>query len=155
MSKKKGKGQQWSHKKKEKAQKEREMAFHSGKTAFVAGIILLITMVETVVELFVTMPCWINVVLVLFVSTLIILFLGKKVFDKMLASKNDQKVLSKNVIKFGDLLTFWSLLFYIWDKSVIALQDKASPLEVKIFTIVFVSIGAFGAFYLLTRKFDS
>ena len=87
-----------SPKRREQKKKENEMNFFSVKASFVAGIVLIITIIKDIMELFIIIPPLIVGCNLVFCLLLAYLVLGTRVFDK--------KLKAKSVSNFGNFLTF-------------------------------------------------
>lgn len=126
-----------------KRKKEAEMNFFATKATFVAGIVVLITIVKDILELYVQIPVW-GVALYLGICFIVhILVLCTTIFDK--------KMRTKGVTNFGNFLTIISILIFIIENSVIKYTNNTC---IENIIVVYIFVGAIiGALYLLFTKY--
>lgn len=92
-----------SAKRREQKKREKEMGFFSVKASFVAGFILIITILKDILELFIIIPPLVVGGYLTLCLLMAFLVLGTRIFDK--------KLKSKAVSNFGNFLTFGSIFF--------------------------------------------
>lgn len=133
-----------SAKRREQKKREKEMNFFSVKASFVAGFVLIITIIKDIIELFFTIPPIIVGCSLVLCLLLAYLALGTRVLDK--------KLKSKSVSNFGNFLTFGSVIFFVVENSVIKYADVNSRCDAIIATISIGTTLIAGAVYLLFHK---
>ena len=133
-----------SPKRREQKKKENEMNFFSVKASFVAGIVLIITIIKDIMELFIIIPPLIVGCNLVFCLLLAYLVLGTRVFDK--------KLKAKSVSNFGNFLTFGSVIFFVVENSVIKYTNANSRIDAIIATTLIGTTLIAGAAYLLFCK---
>ena len=133
-----------SPKRREQKKKEKEMNFFSVKASFVAGFVLIITIIKDIMELFIIIPPLIVGCNLVFCLLLAYLVLGTRVFDK--------KLKSKSVSNFGNFLTFGSVVFFVVENSVIKYANANSRIDAIIATTLIGTTLIAGAAYLLFHK---
>ena len=91
------------NRKHKKRKKEAEMNFFATKATFVAGIVVLITIVKDILELCIQIPVW---VVMLYLSICFIVYIVV-----LCTTIVDKKMRSKGVANFGNFLTIFSIIF--------------------------------------------
>ena len=129
--------------KKKKKQREK-LQFWSVKASFVAGVIVIITIIKDLCEYFGSeLPCYVNVIYVLLCLILMLGILGTEKFDKYLNSKG--------VENFGTFLTVSSILIFALENSIFKIKmDAIEALEMWLICATIV----IGALYLLFSKYE-
>lgn len=133
-----------SQKRREQKKREKEMNFFSVKASFVAGVVLIITILKDIAELFLTIPPLVVGCYFAFCLLMAFLVLGTHIFDK--------KFNSKAVSDFGNFLTFGSVIIFAVENSVIKYADADSRIDAIITTTLIGVTLIAGAAYLLFHK---
>ena len=134
------------NRKHKKRKKEAEMNFFATKATFVAGIVVLITIVKDILELCIQIPVW---VVMLYLSICFIVYIV------VLCTTNvDKKMRSKGVDNFGNFLTIFSIIFFIIENSVIRFADTMMRIEAIIIVSAIGVAAIIGALYLLFAKYN-
>lgn len=131
-------------KEKEESTKKEKMDFMATKATFVAGIVLVITIIKDIVELFVEIPMGVVICYILFSLLVFYIILGTKKFD--------EKLKKKQVSNFGNFLTIISIIVFVIENSYIRYKEVLNCAD--IIVIIFalgLTIG--GAVYLLVSKY--
>lgn len=89
--------------------------FFATKATFVAGIVVLITIVKDILELCIQIPVW---VVMLYLSICFIVYIVV-----LCTTIVDKKMRSKGVANFGNFLTIFSIIVFIIENSVIRFAD--------------------------------
>lgn len=131
--------------KKEKKKREADMNFFAIKATFVAGIVLIITILKDMVEIFFQVSARMVVGYLIICLTMFFLILGTKLFD--------EKMKSKKVVNFGNFLTVMSVIIFVIENSVIKYKDLYSDMETLITVLVIGIAIIVGALYLLFAKY--
>lgn len=131
--------------KKEKRKRKKNMEFHATKVSFVAGIVLIITMLKVIAELFVEIPSPIVLGYSFFSSLIFFLVAGTKIFDKILTSKK--------VANFANFLTLFSVIFFVIENTIIKFREQLNTTEVTIMVIIWVFVGIACSINLLFGKY--
>lgn len=128
----------------DKRKREAETDFNATKASFVAGILVITTIIIDCFKLFVSIPEHINITLSFISLIVCLLVMGTKIFDNILRSRK--------IAHFGHFLTLGSIVFFILENSVIRYIDIYSSFE-RIIIVITIS-GAFivGALLLLLSK---
>lgn len=133
-----------SAKRREQIKREKEMDFFSTKASFVAGILLWITILKNIAELYITIPVWVVICYLAFSILLFTLVLGTHLFD--------EKLKPRAVSNFGSFLTVCSTPYFIIENSVLKFKESSPLFETTVITLfVGVTIIA-GSIFLLTYK---
>ena len=131
-----------------------ETSFFNSKAAFVAGIVVILTIIKDAVGLIVSIPLWANLIMLVIVLILFYLALAEKTLDKKLSSKG--------VENFGSFLTVLSIVVFSLENTLIA---ECSDVELEwsitngrfanfiLFTLLGL-VGIGGAIYLLCSKYE-
>ena len=126
----------------QKARKENDLL--SVKASFVAGVVLIITILKDVAELFINIPPPVVGCYLAFCLLMTFLVLGTSIFDK--------KFKSKAVSNFGNFLTVASVIIFALENSVIRYQNSnLSADAIIVIPLVGVTVLA-GAAYLLFHR---
>lgn len=131
--------------KKEKKKREADMNFFAIKATFVAGIVLIITILKDMIEIFFQVSARMVVGYLIICLTMFFLILGTKLFD--------EKMKSKKVVNFGNFLTVMSVIIFVIENSVIKYKDLYSDMETLITVLVIGIAIIVGALYLLFAKY--
>ena len=136
-----------SEKRREQRKRERKMNFMATKASFVAGIVLIFTIIKDIVKLFTNeLPIW---MILCFSGVSLVAFalvLGTKVFD--------ERMKSKKVSNFGNFLTIMSVIFWVIENAVFEFQGVYTLIE-KIALVGVIGIASIlGALYLLFAKYS-
>ncbi len=132
---------------------KKEMAFINTKASFIAGIVVIITVINDVVGLIITIPFWVDLIEAIVCILLLFLFIGTKKYDNLLKTKG--------VEKFGDFLTVIGSFIFLLEKGALSVASK-EELELSIYNdklsilIVFVVFGIaiiVGSFSLLIHEY--
>lgn len=91
------------------------MNFFATKATFVAGIVVLITIVKDILELCIQIPVW---AVMLYLSICFIVYIVV-----LCTTIVDKKMRSKGVANFGNFLTIFSIIVFIIENSVIRFAD--------------------------------
>lgn len=134
--------------------RKKKMAFENTKASFVAGIVVIITILNDTIGLLISIPCiveWIEVVICLLL------------FCLALGTKKLNHILNRiGVEKFGSFLTVYSVIIFLFEKTLISqmanieLVISLSNEKLQVF-IIFLIVGLAiigGAIYLLLRKYS-
>lgn len=131
-------------KKREQKKREAEANFFTTKVAFVAGIVLLITIIKDILELFISIPNYI-------VVCYLLICIG--VFWEIVCTNRFDKILnSKGVSNFGNFLTVSSIIFFIIENTLIKFQYNHIIVILTVIILGSEIIG--GALYLLFGKYE-
>lgn len=136
-----------SEKRREQRKRERKMNFMATKASFVAGIVLIFTIIKDIVKLFTNeLPTWMILCFSGIGLVAFALVLGTKVFD--------ERMESKKVSNFGNFLTIMSVIFWVIENTVFELQGAYTLIE-KIALVGGIGIvSMLGALYLLFAKYN-
>lgn len=136
-----------SEKRREKRKRERKTNFMATKASFVAGIVLIFTIIKDIVKLFTNeLPIWMILCFSGISLVAFALVLGTKVFD--------ERMESKKVSNFGNFLTIMSAAFWVIENVVFEFQEVYTLME-KIALIGGIGIvSILGALYLLFAKYN-
>ena len=134
---------------------KKRMAFYNTKAAFVAGIVVIITVLNDAVGLIVSIPFWIEAVEVGICWLMFYIALATDKMDTLLR-KNIE-----GVERFGSFLTVYSIVIFLLEKILLRnVAEKVitpSIFDDKLFVfITFLSlaiVGIGGAVYLLVYKY--
>lgn len=121
------------------------MNFFAIKATFVAGIVLIITILKDMIEIFFQVSARMVVGYLIICLTMFFLILGTKLFD--------EKMKSKKVANFGNFLTVMSVMIFVIENSVIKYKDLYSDMETLITVLVIGIATIVGALYLLFAKY--
>lgn len=127
----------------DKRKKEADSNFFAIKTTFVAGIVVLLTIVKDIIELCIQPPVWTEGVYLLICFITYILVLCTTICDK--------KMRTKNVSNFGNYLTMVSIIIFMIENSVIEFVDNMR-IEVILTVSIIGGVAIIGAIYLLFAK---
>ena len=134
------------NRKHKKRKKEAEMNFFATKATFVAGIVVLITIVKDILELCIQIPVW---VVMLYLSICFIVYIVV-----LCTTIVDKKMRSKGVDNFGNFLTIFSIIVFIIENSVIRFADTMMRIEAIIIVSAIGVAAIIGALYLLFAKYN-
>lgn len=133
---------------------KKRMAFYNAKAAFVAGIVVIITVLNDAVGLIVSIPFWIEVVEVGICWLMFCIALATDKMDTLL-SKNIE-----GVERFGSFLTVYSIVIFLLEKLLLrTVVDKVITPSIFDKLCVFITflslaiVGIGGAIYLLVHKY--
>ena len=124
--------------------KSGEMDCMASKVSFVAGVVLIVTILKDWFELWTTIPAWAVVGYCIFCLGLL-LFVTK-------SNRFDAKFGSRKVENFSNLLTLGSVLIFVLENTIIRYEQFATKIEV---IVIFGLLGValiVGALYLLLAK---
>ena len=129
---------------------KKTMEFDNIKAAFVAGIAVIITVLNDTVGLLVSIPFWIEAVEVIICLLLFFMALATNKMDKLL-SKNKE-----GVEKFGSFLTVYSIIIFLLEKilkrsvdeEVITCSLSSEKFWVFIFFLLLAIVGIWGAIHV-------
>lgn len=134
------------NRKHKKRKKETEMNFFATKATFVAGIVVLITIVKDILELCIQIPVW---VVMLYLSICFIVYIVV-----LCTTIVDKKMRSKGAANFGNFLTIFSIIVFIIENSVIRFADIMMRIEAIIIVSAIGVVAIIGALYLLFAKYN-
>lgn len=136
-----------SEKRREQRKRERKMNFMATKASFVAGIVLIFTIIKDIVKLFTNeLPTWMILCFSCVGLVAFALVLGTKVFDA--------RMNSKKVSNFGNFLTIMSVIFWVIENAVFEFQGVYTLIE-KIALVGVIGIASIlGTLYLLFAKYS-
>ncbi len=134
------------NRKHKKRKKEAEMNFFATKATFVAGIVVLITIVKDILELCIQIPVW---VVMLYLSICFIVYIVV-----LCTTIVDKKMRSKGVANLGNFLTIFSIIVFIIENSVIRFADTMMRIEAIIIVSAIGVVAIIGALYLLFAKYN-
>ena len=103
------------------------MDFFSSKASFVAGILLWVTILKNIAELYITIPIGVVICYLAFSLLLFALVLGTHLFD--------EKLKTKSVSDFGSFLTICSIPYFIIENSVLKYKTTAPLFETTFITL--------------------
>lgn len=93
-----------------------EVQFHETKVAFVAGVVVIMTIIYDAIDSLCSIPIWGNLVVFLIGVALFLIVLGTKTFDGLI-NKNIE-----GVERFGSNLTLASIIVFLFERLI--LDDK-------------------------------
>ena len=134
------------NRKHKKRKKEAEINFFATKATFVAGIVVLITIVKDILELCIQIPVW---VVILYLSICFIVYIVV-----LCTTIVDKKMRSKGVANFGNFLTIFSIIVFIIENSVIRFADTMMHIEAIIIVSASGVVAIIGALYLFFAKYN-
>lgn len=136
-----------SKKRQEQRKRERKMNFMATKASFVAGIVLIFTIIKDIVKLFtIELPIWMILCFSGISLVAFALVLGTKVYD--------ERMKSKKVSNFSNFLTIMSIIFWVIENAVFEFQEVYTLIE-KIALVGGIGIvSILGALYLLFAKYN-
>ena len=136
-----------SKKRQEQRKRERKMNFMATKASFVAGIVLIFTIIKDIVKLFtIELPIWMILCFSGISLVAFALVLGTKVYD--------ERMKSKKVSNFSNFLTIMSIIFWVIENDVFEFQEVYTLIE-KIALVGGIGIvSILGALYLLFAKYN-
>ena len=117
------------------------MDFLATKASFVAGLVLIITIIKDITELYMIIPNWMFGCYVIICILVFYLILGTKLFDS--------KMKPRGVSNYGNFLTLMSVAFFVIENSIIRYKEIFGDLETKICVTTLGIIVILGAIYLL------
>ena len=126
--------------------KKDEMNFANQKAGFIAGIIVIITILNDIADIFGEITYLLNIIEFIVCGILAFFILGTRKFDSLLKKEG--------VEKFGGFLTIVSILLFLLEKILIGNPygvDKESAIAFIIIAIELVV----GAIYLLLSKYPN
>ena len=131
------------------------MDFENTKATFVAGSVVILTVINDTVGLLISIPFWVEFIEVLICWLLFYLALATNKMDNLF-NKN-----KTGVEKFGGFLTVYSIVIFLLERILLrAVADEVITISIfsnKLFTfITFLSlaiVGIGGAIYLLFCKY--
>ena len=134
---------------------KKRMDFENTKATFVAGSVVILTVINDTVGLLMSIPFWVEFIEVLICWLLFYLALATNKMDNLF-NKN-----KTGVEKFGGFLTVYSIVIFLLERILLrAVADEVITISIfsnKLFTfITFLSltvVGIGGAIYLLFCKY--
>lgn len=114
------------------------------KAAFVAGIILIIIIINKIIGCYFVLSTWAAYSCYIICLIIVFIVLGTKAIDKWMEAKN--------IENFGNYLTVISVAFFFVDSICNGFSQGYSELGIKILMTSFGGIAIVGAFYLLFVK---
>ena len=128
----------------EKKKQREKLQFWSVKASFVAGVIVIITIIKDLFEYFLyELPLGVNAIYILGCLILAGMVLGTDKLDKHLNSKG--------VENFGTFLTVCSILIFVFENSL--LKIKMDVIETVGILLIYATI-VIGAAYLLFSRYE-
>ena len=132
--------------------RKKKKNFEIMKASFIAGIIIIIAMIQDTISLITPIPHWIEIIEVLFVALLIYLVMGTKKLDKILKTSG--------IEKFGYFLTIYSFFVFMLERAYLNIVSDEQLVvsftnDKFIAFLTFVILGMLGiggAIFLLINK---
>ncbi len=125
--------------------KEEEMNFFSTKASFVSGIVLTITIIKDMFEMFITLPDWVVIAYLAIICAFFYFVLATHKFD--------DKLKSKQVSNYGSYLTVMSVIVFVIENTLIRYQEINADLSSILIVIIIGLVIMVGSLFLLFGKY--
>ena len=133
--------------------KKKKMDFENKKATFVAGIAVVLTVINDTIGLLVSVPLFVECIEVIICLLLFYLALGTKKMDKLLNKTGVEKA--------GNFLTVYSIVVFLLERiilravneEVITLSIFNNKLNAFIMFLAFAIVGIGGTIYLVVCKY--
>lgn len=129
---------------KDQKNRKNDTEFFSAKASFVAGLVLWITIVKNIIELFITTPAWLDACYTVLILIMFAFIVGTRIFDN--------KLKTKNISNFGSFLTVCSIPYYVLDSLILKHKEMTSIGECITVAVFLGGIIIVGSIYLLIVK---
>lgn len=125
--------------------KEEEMNFFSTKASFVSGIVLTITIIKDMFEMFITLPDWVKITYLAIICALFYFVLATNKFDNRLKSKQ--------VSNYGSYLTVMSVIVFVIENTLIRYKEINADLSSILIVIIIGLVIMVSSLFLLFGKY--